>query len=344
MGLLRSFGLSSRLGGTSAVALAIFGTVLCNPVQAGIITFDAPGAYGTYPFGINDSKWITGQYSDSAGYPHGFLRIPDGTFATFDLSGATCGTYPHSINRSGVVVGDGTYHSGSYCYGHGFVRTPDGTLTSFDVPDAISTAASSINNGGLITGSYEDSNNLWHGFLRGTDGTFASFDPSGSIDTDAAAINKAGVIAGSYEDSSKVWHGFVRATDGTIIAIDPPNSTATYAVSINDSGAIAGYYGYRGNNYGFVRKATGKIITLDPKSSNQVGVVALNNGGVVTGVVLVRQTYYGFVRAADGTVKKINLKNSLGIWDMGCINDHAASTGSFLDLNESTVHGFLRTP
>jgi hypothetical protein len=53
---------------------------------------------------------------------------------------------------------------------------------------------------------------------------------------------------------------------------------------------------------------------------------------------------YGFVRAADGTIKKFYPKDSLGVFDIGGINGKGAITGSFLDVNEVNVHGFLRTP
>lgn len=55
---------------------------------------------------------------------------------------------------------------------HGYLRTPDGTITSFDAPCADTTPGSddgtypySINDAGVITGSYQDSNNVYHGFI-----------------------------------------------------------------------------------------------------------------------------------------------------------------------------------
>src|SRR5438132_804355 len=172
-----------------ALALGIFGTGLCDPVQARIIEFDPPGSGYTYPIGINASKWIVGQYYDSAPYAHSFLRAPDGTFTTIDVQSATRGTYANSINRSGVIVGDYGDSSGY----HAFERAADGTIITFDVPGAIDTEAIGVNNGALVTGYYKDSSNYIHGFLRATDGTFTSFDPSGSIDTAPASINKMGV-------------------------------------------------------------------------------------------------------------------------------------------------------
>ena len=119
---VRSFRLSSRFRESSvaiALTLALFGTGLCDPVQARIIRFDPPGSYATYPTGINASRWITGWYSDSAPYPHSFLRAWDGTITTIDVQDATCGTYAESINRSGVIVGS---EGDNNCNFHAFIR------------------------------------------------------------------------------------------------------------------------------------------------------------------------------------------------------------------------------
>ena len=196
---VRTPGLSSRFRESSiafALTLIIFGTGLCDPVQARTIRFDPPGATDTYPMGINASRWITGWYKDSNSKYHAFLRATDGTITTIDVKGARCGTEANSINRSGVIVG---VEFDSNCDFHGFVRAADGTITTFEVPGAIDTDAISVNNGGLVTGFYLDSRNHGHGFLRATDGTFTSFDAKGSIATGAASINKHEMASGRQQ-------------------------------------------------------------------------------------------------------------------------------------------------
>ena len=174
---------------TFVLALASYGAGFGDRVQARIIEFFPLGSVQTIPTGINASRWISGYYSDDSGNYRGFLRAPDGRFRNIDVEGATCGTYAHSINRSGVVVGNGGYHSGNFCNDHAFISAADGTITLFDVPGARSRSAISINNGGLMTGSYADSSNYVHGFLRATDGSFTSFDPPDSIETAPGGIN-----------------------------------------------------------------------------------------------------------------------------------------------------------
>src|SRR5258708_37291675 len=83
--------------------------------QSPFITFDAPGAgtahgQGTSALAISASGGIAGTYTDSGGACHGFVRNPDGTFATFDSpptrqpSQPTCPN-PTSINSGGVMTG-----------------------------------------------------------------------------------------------------------------------------------------------------------------------------------------------------------------------------------------------
>src|SRR5437660_127255 len=207
---VRILGLSSRFPRCAAFALTliIFGTGLCDPVQARTIRFDPPGATDTYPMGINASRWITGWYKDSNSKYHAFLRATDGTITTIDVKGARCGTYAQGINRNGVIVGG---DQDSNCGSHGFARTPDGTITTFDVPGATYTWAFSVNNAGLITGFYLDSSNHGHGFLRGTDGTITTFDAKNCLGTDPFAINGKGAITGECGDANEInIHGFLR--------------------------------------------------------------------------------------------------------------------------------------
>jgi hypothetical protein len=67
-----------------------------------ITTFDAPGA-GTGGYqgtmtanfsSLNDAGAITGNYTDSGGVNHGYVRAPNGTFTTFDAGTGSAGYLP----------------------------------------------------------------------------------------------------------------------------------------------------------------------------------------------------------------------------------------------------------
>jgi hypothetical protein len=130
-----------------------------------VIEFEAPGATYTYPAAMNPNGQIAGQYYNSDGIGHGFLRESDGTFSAFDVSGST---YPTAIDSNGQTAG--FYVDPAFVY-HGFLRGSDGTITTFDVPGSANTAALGLNLRGQITGFYTDPSAHHHGFLRAQDGT-----------------------------------------------------------------------------------------------------------------------------------------------------------------------------
>src|SRR5262249_50781071 len=132
--------------------------------------FDAPNAgidssQGTFAVSINSAPCptITGFYVDFANVYHGFVRSPDGTFATFEVQGAGTGsqqgTQARSINSTGTVTGSFIDSVGA---NHGFVRAANGGITTFDALGAGTGAGQGtyvrgINSGGLITGYDVDS-------------------------------------------------------------------------------------------------------------------------------------------------------------------------------------------
>jgi len=78
------------------------------------------------------------------------------------------------LNDWGAITGS---YPDAYNVWHGFLRSPEGKITSFDAPGADTTPGSyngtypySINDAGVITGSYQDSNNVFHGFVLLPDG------------------------------------------------------------------------------------------------------------------------------------------------------------------------------
>lgn len=109
-----------------------------NNVQHGFLrsregkftTFDAPGAgTDTYqgtgcpsdcPTILNDWGAITGVYIDANYVPHGYLRSPEGKFATIDPQGSA-GTLPSSMNDLGSITG---YYIDANNVFHGFLTIP----------------------------------------------------------------------------------------------------------------------------------------------------------------------------------------------------------------------------
>ncbi len=151
-------------------------TTLAPPTSTG----DSPGCRGLVLSGptmaINSFGAIASNYFEpSSGNPfggdyRGFLRSPDGAYATFDAATYTpccIWTFPLSVNWAGTIAG---YFNDGYSEDHGFVRDSAGAITILDAPNASQganqgTVANGINLWGTVTGWYIDANFAYHGFL-----------------------------------------------------------------------------------------------------------------------------------------------------------------------------------
>src|SRR5262249_32040523 len=274
----------SRL--SSAPAIAVSALILCGSqlwaqplalpqAQGTFMTFDAPGASGTFSVSINPAGEILGASSDSSGAVTGFLRSPQGTFTTFNAPGATEYEYQFfgepsgsNLNPSGEAMGFYGDANGTL---HGFVRDLLGPITTFDAPDAditpgdfAGTLAVSINPAGETAGFYFDAQGNSHGFVRDANGHVTELDAPGASSlcfglTTPTSINAVGAITGSYNDSVCNNHGFLREPNGVVIVVDIPGFSQTVPETINDGGEIAGF-GFdaaTGAGHGFVRDRGG---------------------------------------------------------------------------------------
>lgn len=197
-------------------------------------TLMVPGAYYTIPLAVNDAQTIAGTFATPDGVTHGFFSVNGALPTQYDVPGFT-GTVVQGINNagdfSGTVGSNGDYQGfvsiggtvttftvhgrPTDAYGinssgstvgffinkaltafHGYLRGPGGFITQIDAPGSLSTACTSINDAGVISGFYVDSLGTNHGFIL-SNGTFTTtqFDY-------IAQINNAGAYAGSTTDKS----------------------------------------------------------------------------------------------------------------------------------------------
>ena len=201
-----------------------------------------PGAQSfTQANGVNDSNTIVGDFTDKAGITHGFL-LKDGKFSRLDAKSGFS-TYISGINKAGNLVGyiDNNGNSkgfvkiggkiktftfmgnATYAFGinsaensvgyfipppfiasHGFFRAANGQMTQLDFPGSISTNCLGINDAGVITGFYLDSNNVAHGFTH-KNGQFLSYSLP-----DIAGMNVARTYVGSYTAKDGKNYGYVQ--------------------------------------------------------------------------------------------------------------------------------------
>jgi hypothetical protein len=181
--------------------------------------FDAPGAgtgsgQGTFVSGfsgLTDKGAIAGNYTDSSGISHGYLRLGNGTFTgPIDPTGSV-NTYAIGLSLSNTFAG--LYFDSSGVF-HAFLFA-GGTYTPVNAPNSVETTANNIDPAGTLEGFYFDSSFVEHGYVRTSAGHFTEFSVSGGgtgggQGTSANSSNSNGWITGNIVDSNGVNHGFVR--------------------------------------------------------------------------------------------------------------------------------------
>jgi len=159
--------------------------------------YDVPGFSGTTIVGINQAGDFAGTIG-SNGFYQGYVSI-GGVVTAFTVDGGATNAY--GINSSNVSVGFFVNSSGTAF--HGFMRDNSGNITQIDYPGSLSSACTGINDAGVITGFYEDSNGD-HGFVL-INGKFQKLAAPY-----VAAINNHNVIVGSVTGKTNTY-GFIAA-------------------------------------------------------------------------------------------------------------------------------------
>lgn len=269
--------------------------------KGGITIIDPPGANYTDVSGINDAGTIVGNWCNAVACS-GYVRLRNGSIASFDAPGNSCGISVSAINNEGTTTG---YWGDENCAIHGFVRSTDGSFTSFDIGD-LTPFPNDINSGGAVAGFYFDNNGDIHGFLRETNGGITPFDVPGGLNTGVSFVGRSvnispqGAIASSYFQPDNNffggnYRGMVRQKNGAFETFDAvpspsdPCCTWTFSAAINPPGQIAGYDNdYRSIYHGVLRDQDGTITLFDAPGagtgSNQGTLpMAITPNGVIAG-------------------------------------------------------------
>lgn len=225
---------------------------------------------GTQGAAINIEGTISGQWGDTNGVLHGFVRAPNGIIRTFDVPGSGSGpgqgtlvTFGDGINSEEAIA---TGYIDSSGMDHGAIRTPKGTFTKFDPPGSVFTDVSGINETGTVAGFYADSSSVYHGYVRAPSGNYNLFDVWGAgtgagQGTLVYNLNAHGDVAGAYVDSTGVNHGFLRLASGAVTTFNVSGAgtsagQGTSAYFNSSSNAITGVYvDAKGVLHGFLRNS-----------------------------------------------------------------------------------------
>lgn len=214
-----------------------------------ISTVDLGSDTPTSPSAINSSGATTGYYFPPVtptSYAIGFIRDPSESTTTFTFPGQ--GTFPTSINDSGVVTGQ--------VNSQGFVLAANGTGTTFALPGFNTIYPAQVNAAGVIAGQVSNftcrttnagpvcSTKDVTGFVRQPDGTISTFLVPGSQTggTYVTGINAGNTLTGGYFQGANLFskHGYMRDSAGNLTLFDVARMKQTDSKAINDSGVIVG--------------------------------------------------------------------------------------------------------
>jgi hypothetical protein len=187
--------------------------------------------------GINDSRLVCGDYTDSGGAFEGFF-LSGHTFTNYDIEPTF--TIVLGVNNAADFVGSVIPSSGIQS---GFLSI-GGNVTEFTIPNASATLDYQLNATNQSCGYYIDSAGVTHGYWRDSNGTIhAPIDPVGSTGTIVFGNNDKNLIVGRYSDATGATHGFLFSPrNNRFLIYDQPGATFTSLNGINRNNTITGRY------------------------------------------------------------------------------------------------------
>jgi len=159
-----------------------------------------------------------------------------------DISTTGNGSCATGINDAGQVIGMFTVNSNFD--NHAFIWTASTGMVDLGVPVSSNTYAASINNSGMVVGTYYSSTGGYHGFLWTQAGGVQDLGSLGVQEVSGGGINDSGEVVGESEvppGNADLYAGFHwTATGGMKRLPSPYPKTDAGASAINASGEIVG--------------------------------------------------------------------------------------------------------
>ena len=324
----------------SSIVTLLLGLTMATPVRAEngytYTNIDFPGAYATFPTGINAAGQIVGYYQNSASSSVQGFVLNSGTYSTLNVAGAQS-TSAFSISDSGQVFG--SYYSALSCLIVGFPSsdcTGGEGLFQYDVKSGMLTPSAL-----LFFPAWEEASD---GFISvtgmsPTGAVVGTYVPYHCCSPDDAFIHSFLYLNGTETDLAFAAYGFV------------PNPFFT-ATAVNSAGAIAGntgpfFYGsftpsgsalYQ--NGAFTALPSG-LLTNGIGPSDQILGTFLTSG-VVHGAIYAEGALT-LIDDPSGFICSLPCNPASTQTTPRAINASGRIIGSYVD-NSRLTHGFLATP
>ena len=189
-----------------------------------------------------------------------------------------------------------------------YAAGPPYTYEKIQFPGSTYTDISSINNAGVMVGTYRDGSQNTHGFKY--DGSvYTAIDFPGATHTYTLGINDAGQIVGSHSLTGLdgPWHSYLLDA-GVYTQFDPPGQESD-ARAINNAGDLVGVYNLGGTTptHGFLRTGASTYTTIDYPGAQYTLLWGMNNARKMSGSYIdANNRYHGFWYA-NGTFTAIEM-------------------------------------
>ena len=204
-----------------------------------------------------------------------------------------------------------------------------------------------VNERGVISGSYFDSQGGTHGFIK-KGGTYTSIDPPVSFFTECGRTNDPGYTACDFADPDMggIDHPFVRNPDGSLSNRPGfPGASITFAVGINQRGDIIGSHtddpSGTTNWQGYVMRGNNFILAINYPGATSTFALDMSESGTIVGAFkpATPGVEHGFVRTPAGQYSQLDIPGSIQTEAYG-INNSGDIVGRYRDTG-GVDHGFL---
>ena len=260
---------------------------------------------------INASGQVSFSLQTGLGY-RGFFYDGKTSRDIGTLGGAA--TYAVGLNNVGQVTGRSTLPSG---FEHAFVwRTGSGMIDLGTLPGAANSAASAINNLGVVAGISEGVPATpphafrWSAADGMEDlGAFTAGVPSYS---NATALNDAGLITGNSDTAASDRHAFAWTRARGLVDIDTFGSRDSSPVAVAAKGQVAGAFIVPGGGFlyhAFLWTRAGGMLDLGTAGGTESFVLAMSPDAHVAGVI----------DFASGEQHAMSWTRSSGMVDLGTL-------------------------
>lgn len=198
--------------------------------------FKFPGSADTFPKDINKNGLIVGGFDVTGGSGQRAFQVKSGVFTEVKIPGfPNAMAIASGVNDLGDIVG--SFNNGSSEFGF---LLHQGKLTIISFPGAAAgTFPSSINNQGIVVGSYRVSETSNAQGFMWKNGAFTNIQFPGALFTIPIKISNNGDIVGNMVDSSGLNKGF-SFENGRYTAITRPGFAETQIVAVNDFDNVLG--------------------------------------------------------------------------------------------------------